>query len=115
MVEHGNEGELNNHPTERIVLALLQLLKITHTPLVGKVIHVYAQLSTMEWLSTSKALYGRAVSFAVLLSAYHLKIKRVSEHDVDFSLLLQAFLTPSIGLDESLRHIAPPVEHSASV
>ena len=69
----------------------------------------------MEWLFTSKALYGRAVSFAVLLSSYHLKIKRVNEKGVDFAQLLQASITPAIGLDESLRHIAPPAKHSASV
>ena len=62
------ENEINYHPAEREVLALLQLLKITHIILAEKVIHVYTRFSTMEWLFTAKALYGRAVSFAVLLS-----------------------------------------------
>ena len=60
-------------------------------------------------------LNGRAVSFAVLLYLYHLKIRRVSERDVDFAQLLQATFTLSFGLDESLQHIAPPLKDSASV
>ena len=109
------EGKRNYHPAEREVLALLHLLKITHTLLSGKVIHVYTRFPTIEWIFTSKALCGRAVNFAVLLSPYHLKIKRVREHDVDFDHLLQASIAPYIGLDELLRNIAPPTEHSASV
>ena len=42
-------------------------------------------------------------------------IKRVIEHDVYFAQLLQASVTLSIGLDESLWHIAPPAKYSASV
>ena len=39
----------------------------------------------------------------------------MNERDVDFAKLLQATIMPAIGLDESLRHIAPPAKHSASV
>ncbi|POM58430.1 Hypothetical protein PHPALM_36920 [Phytophthora palmivora] len=67
-------------PAEKEVLALLQLLKICHTLLAGKVLHVYTRFSTLEWVFQSASLYGRAVSFAVLLSPYHLKIKRLPEH-----------------------------------
>ena len=35
--------------------------------------------------------------------------------DVNFAQLLQASITPTIGLDELLRHISPPAKHSASV
>ena len=72
----------------------------------------------MEWLFKSKALYGRAVSFGVLLSPYHLKIKRVSEseRDVDFAQLLQASVMPTISFDESLPHLDPPsAKHSTSI
>ncbi|POM76918.1 Hypothetical protein PHPALM_5792, partial [Phytophthora palmivora] len=105
------ENEVNYHPAEKEVLALLQLLKICHTLLAGKVLHVYTRFSTLEWVFQSASLYGRAVSFAVLLSPYHLKIKRVRERDVDFVQLLQASITPHVGLDESLEHIAPPSKH----
>ena len=79
------ESEISYHPAKREVLSLLQLLKITHTLLAGNAIHVYTQFSTIEWIFTSKALYGSLVSFAVSLSPYHLKIKRVSERDVYFA------------------------------
>ncbi|POM78676.1 LOW QUALITY PROTEIN: Hypothetical protein PHPALM_3771 [Phytophthora palmivora] len=109
------ENEVNYHPTGKEVLALLQLLKICHTLLAGKVLHVYTRFSTLEWVFQSTSLYGRAVSSAVLLSPYHLKIKRVRERDVDFVQLLQASITPHVGLDESLEHIAPPSKNSATV
>ena len=89
------------------MLALLQLIKVVHTLLVGKTIHVYTRYSTLEWVFTSKSLYKRAFSFPVLLSPYHLKITGVGERDVDFLQLLQASITPTVGLDESLAHIAP--------
>ncbi|POM77310.1 LOW QUALITY PROTEIN: Hypothetical protein PHPALM_5323 [Phytophthora palmivora] len=109
------ENEVNYHPAEKEVLALLQLLKICHTLLAGKVLHVYTRFSTLEWVFQSTPLYGRAVSFAVLLSPDHLKIKRVRERDVDFVQLLQASITPHVGLEESLEHIAPPSKNLATV
>ena len=93
---------------------MLQLLKIKHTLLAGKVKHVFTQFPTLKWFFISKALYGRSFSFAVLLSAYHLTIKRVSERDVDFDQLLQAFITPSIGLYELLRHMASSTKPKTS-
>ncbi|POM81064.1 LOW QUALITY PROTEIN: Hypothetical protein PHPALM_1020 [Phytophthora palmivora] len=65
------ENEVNYHPAEK------ELLKICHTVLEGKALHVYTRFSTLEWVFQSTSLYGRAVSFTVLLSPYHLKIKRV--------------------------------------
>ncbi|KAE9209092.1 hypothetical protein PF004_g16572 [Phytophthora fragariae] len=109
------DNEVNYQPAEKEVLALLQLLKVCYTLVVGKTIHVYTRFSTLEWVFNSKSLYGREVSFAVLLSPHHLIIKRVRERDADFAQLLQASITPSIGLDESLAHIAPPSKGSASV
>ncbi|POM59439.1 hypothetical protein PHPALM_31835 [Phytophthora palmivora] len=104
------ENEMNYHPAEKEVLALLQLLKICHTVLAGKVLHVSTRFSTLEWVFQSTSLCGRAVSFAVLLPPYHLKIRRVRERDVDFVQLLQASITP-----HSLEHIAPPTKNSATV
>ncbi|POM70809.1 Hypothetical protein PHPALM_12700 [Phytophthora palmivora] len=55
-------NEVNYHPAEKEVLALLQLLKICHTLLAGKVLHVYTRFSTLEWVFQSTSLYGRAES-----------------------------------------------------
>ncbi|GMF21128.1 unnamed protein product [Phytophthora fragariaefolia] len=57
----------------------------------------------------------KKVSFAVLLSPHHLKVQRVREWDVEFAQLLQASITPAIGLDETLKHLAPPSKNSATV
>ncbi|POM65863.1 LOW QUALITY PROTEIN: Hypothetical protein PHPALM_18359 [Phytophthora palmivora] len=107
------ENEVNYHPAEKEVLALLQLLKICHTLLAGKVLHVYTRFSTLEWVFQSTSLYGRAVSFAVLLSPYLLKIKRVRERDVDFVQLLQASITPHVGRVTGAHR--PPSKNSATV
>ncbi|GMF39309.1 unnamed protein product [Phytophthora fragariaefolia] len=109
------ENEVNYHPAEKEVLALLHILKGGHTLFAEKTLHDYTRFSTLEWVFTSKSLYGRAVSFAVLLSPYHLKVKRIREHDADFTQLLQATVTPHIGLDESLSHLVSPKKNSATV
>ncbi|GMF38680.1 unnamed protein product [Phytophthora fragariaefolia] len=109
------ENEINYHPAEREVLALLQLLKVCYTQLAGRTLHVYTRFLTLEWVFRSKSLYGRAVSFAVLLSPHHLKIQRVRERDLEFAQLLQASITPAVGLDESLKHLAPPSTNAATV
>ncbi|KAG6621882.1 reverse transcriptase [Phytophthora cinnamomi] len=106
------DNELGYHPAEKEVLALLQLIKLCHTLLAGKTINVYTRFSTLEWVFNSKSLYGRAVSFAVLLSPYHLKVKQVREQDVAFAQLLQASITPAVGVDELQ---APPSKSSATV
>ncbi|GMF47192.1 unnamed protein product [Phytophthora fragariaefolia] len=109
------ENKVNYHPAEKEVLALLHKLKMGHTLVAGKTLHDYTRFSTLEWVFTSKSLYGRAVSFAVLHSPYNLKVKRIREHDADFAELLQATVTPHIGLDDSLSHLAPPSKNSATV
>ena len=101
------ENEKSYHPAACEVLVLLQLIKIAHTLLEEKTVHVYTRYSTLEWVFTSKSLYGRAVSFVILLSPYHLKGKRVGERDVEILQLLQASMTPTVGLDETLAHFAP--------
>ena len=82
------DNEKNYHPAKRDVLALLKLIKIAHTLFVKKTIHVYTRYSTLEWVFTSKSLYCRAVSFAVLLAPYPITIKRFSVRDVNFLQLL---------------------------
>ncbi|QQA74033.1 hypothetical protein JAV55_21420 (plasmid) [Bacillus licheniformis] len=67
------EAEMNYHPAEKEVLALLLLLKICYVQLAGKTLHVYTRFSTLEWVHKSKSLFGRAVQFAVLLSQWHLE------------------------------------------
>ncbi|GMF49016.1 unnamed protein product [Phytophthora fragariaefolia] len=67
---------------------------------------VHIMLFTNTWV---------LISFAVLLSPYHLKVKRIRELDADFAQFLQATVTPHIGLDESLSHLAPPSKNSVTV
>ena len=50
------ESEINYHPAEREVLALLHFLNLTHTVIAGRVIHVYNRFSTMERLFSSNEL-----------------------------------------------------------
>ncbi|OWZ10249.1 reverse transcriptase [Phytophthora megakarya] len=55
------DAEMNYHPAEKEVLALLLLLKACYTQLVGRTIHVYTRFSTLDWviqLSWRRQLYS---------------------------------------------------------
>ncbi|KAE9012336.1 hypothetical protein PR002_g14828 [Phytophthora rubi] len=109
------DAEMNYHPAEKEVLALLLVLKVCYIQLVGKTIRVYTRFSTLEWVHKSKTLFGRATQFAVLLSPWHLVVERVREKDCAFAQLLQAGLTSFVDLDESLASVAPPFKGSPNV
>ncbi|KAG3119076.1 hypothetical protein PI124_g16451 [Phytophthora idaei] len=109
------ESDLGYYPYEKVAAALLQFLKVFFQQLAGKPLHVHTRFSTLERVFKSKSLYGRAVSFAVMLSPFDLKVKRVRERDVDLPQLLQVSTTPFIGLDELLKHLAPPSKNSETV
>ncbi|KAG2929313.1 hypothetical protein PC119_g7749 [Phytophthora cactorum] len=109
------ESEMNYHPAEKEVLALLLLLKTCYMQLVGKTLHVYTRFSTLEWVHKSKSLFGRAVQFAVLLSPWHLNVQRVKEQDVVFAQLLQSSITNFVDLEESLAPLAPPNKGSPTI
>ncbi|KAE9266543.1 hypothetical protein PF001_g30435 [Phytophthora fragariae] len=109
------DAEMNYHPAEKEVLALLLVLKVCYAQLVGKSIRVYTRFSTLEWVHKSKTLFGRATQFAVLLSPWHLVVERVKEKDCAFAQLLQAGLTSFVDLDESLASVTPPSKGSPNV
>ncbi|KAG3238743.1 hypothetical protein PI124_g16299 [Phytophthora idaei] len=109
------ESEMNYHPAEKEVLALLLLLKRCYMQLAGKTLYVYTRFSTLEWVHKSKSLFGRAVQFAVLLSPWHLKVQRVKEQDVVFAQLLQSSITNFVDLEESLAPLAPPNKGSPTI
>ncbi|OWZ14261.1 hypothetical protein PHMEG_00012285 [Phytophthora megakarya] len=79
------DAEMNYHPAEKEVLALLLLLKTCYTQLAGKTIHVYTRFSTLGWVHTSKSLFDRTAQFAVLLSPWHLIVTRMKEKDCVFA------------------------------
>ncbi|GMF56413.1 unnamed protein product [Phytophthora fragariaefolia] len=62
------DNEVNDHPTEREVLALLLLLKTCYTLSAGRMINAYTKFSMLGWINTSKTLLGRSTQFAVMLS-----------------------------------------------
>ncbi|OWZ03541.1 hypothetical protein PHMEG_00024713 [Phytophthora megakarya] len=109
------EAEMNYHPAEKEVLALLMLLKTCYTQLAGRTIHVYTRFSTLEWVHTSKSLFGRTTQFAVMLSPWHLVVTRVKEKDCSFAQLLQAGLASFVDLEDSLATVTPPTKGSSTV
>ncbi|POM59143.1 Hypothetical protein PHPALM_36115, partial [Phytophthora palmivora] len=94
------DAEMNYHPAEKEILALLLLLKVCNTQLPGRTIHVYTRFSTLDWVHKSKTLFGRTTQFAVMLSLWHLVVQRVKERDCAFAQLLQAGLTSFVDLDD---------------
>ncbi|OWZ03171.1 hypothetical protein PHMEG_00025144 [Phytophthora megakarya] len=87
------EAEMNYHPAQKEVLALLLLLKTCYTQLADRTIHVYTRISTLEWVHTSTSLFRRTTQFAEMLSPWHLVANRVKEKDCAFAQLLLARLT----------------------
>ncbi|OWY98991.1 hypothetical protein PHMEG_00030094 [Phytophthora megakarya] len=108
------DAEMNYHSAEKEVLALLLLLKVCYTQLVGKTLHVYSRFSTLGWVHKSKSLFGRAAQFAVLLSPWQLEVQRVREKDCVFTQLLQSTIPNFVDLDDSLALVAPPTKDSPS-
>uniref|UniRef100_H3H486 Peptidase A2 domain-containing protein n=1 Tax=Phytophthora ramorum TaxID=164328 RepID=H3H486_PHYRM len=106
------DAEMNYHPAEKEVLALLLVLKVCYSQLVGRTIHVYTRFSTLEWVHKSKTLFGRATHFTVMLSPWHLVVNRVKERDCTFAQLLQAGLTSFVELEDSLAPVTPPTKGS---
>uniref|UniRef100_H3H606 Uncharacterized protein n=1 Tax=Phytophthora ramorum TaxID=164328 RepID=H3H606_PHYRM len=106
------DAEMNYHPAEKEVLALLLVLKVCYSQLVGRTIRVYTRFSTLEWVHKSKTLFGRATHFAVMLSPWHLVVNRVKERDCTFAQLLQAGLTSFVELEDSLAPVTPPTKGS---
>ncbi|GMF18416.1 unnamed protein product [Phytophthora fragariaefolia] len=110
-----NDNEVNYHPAEKEVLALLLLLKTCYTQLAGRTIHAYTRFSTLGWINTSKTLFGRPTQFAVMLSPWHLVVHRVNEDDSAFAQLLHSTITNFVGLDKALQRVAPPSKRNAMV
>ncbi|KAG2798738.1 hypothetical protein PC110_g19878 [Phytophthora cactorum] len=96
------ENELDYHPAKKKADVLLQLLKVCNQLLAGKTLRVFTRFSTLEQVFMSKSLYCRTVGFAVMLSPFDLKVRRVRERNVEFTQLIQASISSFIGLDESL-------------
>ncbi|KAG3146175.1 hypothetical protein PC128_g24061 [Phytophthora cactorum] len=109
------ESEMNYHPAEKEVLALLLLLKTCYMQLAGKTLHVCTRFSTLEWIHKSKSLFGRAIQFAVPLSPWHLKVQRVKEQDLVFAQWLQSSITNFVDLEESLASLAPASKGSPTI
>ena len=59
------EGELRYHLAEKEVLALMRVLTVCHTLVVGRKLKVLTRHSTMKWIFTSKALVSRVLQWAV--------------------------------------------------
>ncbi|POM73960.1 Hypothetical protein PHPALM_9140 [Phytophthora palmivora] len=109
------DAEMNYHPAEKVILALLLLLKVCYTQLADRTIHVYTRFSTLDWVHKSKTLFGRTTQFAVMLSPWHLVVQRVKERDCLFAQLLQAGLRSFVDLDDSLAQVVPPTKGSPSI
>ncbi|GMF16102.1 unnamed protein product [Phytophthora fragariaefolia] len=60
------DNEVNYHPAENEVLALLLLLNTCYTRLAGRTINAYTTFSTLGWINTSKTLFGRSIQFCTL-------------------------------------------------
>ncbi|ETI38116.1 hypothetical protein F443_16071, partial [Phytophthora nicotianae P1569] len=84
------DSEMNYHPAEKEVLALLLLLKTCYTQLAGKTLRVYTRFSTLAWNESRKK-------------------------NVAFAQLLQSTITNFVDLEEPLALLAPPSKGSPTI
>ena len=100
-------AELRYHPAELEVLALLRALKVYYHLLAGRRIVVYSRYSTLKWIFTAKALFGRPLQFAAMLSPWSLEVHRAKPSECAISGLLVAGLSPPSEVDKELEEIFP--------
>jgi ribonuclease HI len=107
-------AEMNYQLAEKEILALLNVLKSCETLLFNMTLQVWTRFSTLKWLFTSKTTYGRAHTFATLLSPWNLEITRLKKEDNLLPALLTAAITPNSYSAEALEEISPEKNNKGS-
>ncbi|KAE9306181.1 hypothetical protein PR003_g21303 [Phytophthora rubi] len=109
------QNELNYGIAEREVLALLRMLDLGYSMLVGRPIQVLARHSTLAWLFRAARLQGRLGQLAALLSPWTLEITKCTRGEDEILGFLAAAITPRSVVDQALTVIAPRKEPRPSV
>ncbi|KAE8880134.1 hypothetical protein PF005_g4885 [Phytophthora fragariae] len=86
------QNELNYGIVEREVLALLRMLDLGYSMLVGRPIQVLARHSTLAWLFRAAGLQGRLGQWAALHSPWTLEITKCTRGEVKILGFLAAAL-----------------------
>ena len=100
-------NEINYGMVEKEVLALLRILDVCYTILVGREIHVFTRYSTLAWLVQSSGLNGRLGRWAALLSNWTLEIRKCEKEEDEILWTLAASITLREEVDEVLTAISP--------
>ncbi|KAE9298783.1 hypothetical protein PR003_g23144 [Phytophthora rubi] len=109
------QNELNYGIVEKEVLALLRMLDLGYSMLVGRSIQVLARHSTLAWLFRAAGLHGRLGQWAALLSPWTLEITKCTREEDEILGSLAAAVTPRSVVGQALTAIAPRKEPRRSV
>jgi ribonuclease HI len=101
------QNELGYHIAEKEVLALLRALKVCYTMLAGQELTILTRFSTLKWLYTHRALYGRPLQFAVMLSPWTFTVERIDPSACTYTALLTSSIVPIEELQQTLLEIEP--------
>jgi hypothetical protein len=93
-------NELNYGVVEKEVLALLRMLDLAYSMLVGKSIKVLARHSTLSWLFRATGLQGRLGQWAALLSPWTLEVTKCTKGEDGILGALAASVTPRSVVDQ---------------
>ncbi|KAE9296909.1 hypothetical protein PR003_g23643 [Phytophthora rubi] len=104
------QNELNYGIVEKEVLALLRMLDLGYSMLVGRSIQVLARHSTLAWLFRAAGLQGRLGQWAALLSPWTLEITKCTRGEDEILGSLATAVTPRSVVDQALTAIAPRKE-----
>jgi len=100
-------NEINYGIVDKEVLALLRILDVCYTSLVGRPIRVLTRHWTLAWLLQSSGFNGRLGRWAAHLSSWTLEIRKCEKGEDEILGTLAASITPREEVDEILVAIAP--------
>ena len=109
------QNEIGYHPAEKEVLALLRVLRVCYTMLVGQDLTILTRFSSLKWLYTQRALYGRPLQFAVMLSPWTFTVERIDPSSCSYSALLTSSIVPTTELEKALVEIEPTLRSKTKI
>ena len=101
------QNELNYHLAEKEVLALLRAFRVCYNMLAGQQLTILTRYSSLKWLYNHRALYGRTLQFAVMLSPWTFEVERIDPRQCTYPALLTASIVPISKLEEELVDLVP--------
>lgn len=101
------DHEVRYDPVEKEVLAVLKVIDLCYSMVVGRSIRVITRHSILAWLFRSKGLQGRLQQWAALLSPWEIVVEKTRKGEDELCGLIVSSVTPARAADVMLESIRP--------